>query len=137
MGFLETIFSCFYDKRKQKQEDEKSEKEDDIDVGDPKVISNIAQFPSVKQMRNMSTIQEEKEGDVTVDNDDDNQKRQSVDNDQDTATNDQKVDDSTVEELKKLFPELTIGFNTPEAEWNDMSQPIRCTYKEYDTSISD
>lgn len=141
MGFLETIFSCFYDKKKQKQRDAKSEQEEDaVDMGDPKVISNIAQFPSVKQMRNIPTIQEEKDQEII---DDDQKKKDTYGNsevvqkDEQQGTIDKQVDDTTIKEIQNLFPELTVGFHTTEGEWNEISQPIRCTYKEYDTSISD
>ena len=139
MGFLETFFSCFYDKKKQKREDEKSEQEEDtMDTGDPKVISNIAQFPSVKQMRNISTIQEEKDQEIIDDDQKDPDENIEVEQKHEqNTTDDQQVDDSTIKDLQNLFPELTVGFDTTEGEWNDMSQPIRCTYKEYDTSISD
>ena len=88
-----------------------------MDTGDPKVISNIAQFPSVKQMRNISTIQEEKDQEIIDDDQKDPDENIEVEQKHEqNTTDDQQVDDSTIKDLQNLFPELTVGFDTTEGE---------------------
>ncbi len=53
----------------------------------------------------------------------------SVKNDDSNKT--KKIDDAkTSEDGDVRFPELSIGFDF-DGEWNDMSQPIRCTFQEF------